>query len=137
MRSLQGEDDVSSSSSDEESEGGNNNGAMAEQIDLTEFSASQKEKQEAISSGVTMSTSTSTPQQTQSQSHQHNSHHHDEGEGGYIRLLLNSGFDKSTAALERDIELERLRKENETLREMLGVASEIPATPPVPTPAST
>jgi hypothetical protein len=154
LRSIQGEDDISSS--DDSSEG----------VDAASSSSSEEEEDDHDNAGDTYRPRTPAPQSStkatspeaeipsvsqhpikQNNNHHHHHHHHhhrnstskhDEGEGGYLRLLLNSGFDKSSAALERDIELERLKKENEALREMLGVASELPSHSPSTTaPAAT
>ena len=49
----------------------------------------------------------------------------DIGEGGYLRLL-GDGMGRDDRALERETELERLQRENAELRELLGIASELP-----------
>lgn len=135
LRSIQGEDDVSSSSSSEDEDSSSDGGAIEEDRHETtgkaESSTTNARAQLQNLSSIVSNASSALDQQNK-QTSQHHHHHrtdskHDEGEGGYVRLLLNHGFDKSTAALERDIELERLRKENETLREMLAVANEVPA----------
>jgi len=148
LRSIQGEDDVSSSdSSSDDVENCSNASDYGGDGATSQISASKEQLHseiQSIASAISANTSHQSrqsaspqpPSQQQQQQHHHHHHHestkHDEGEGGYVRLLLNHGFDKSAAALERDIELERLRKENETLREMLAVANEVPV-PPVGT----
>lgn len=158
LRSIQGEDDVSSSSSSSSSDVGDDDTSSSDDAatkderaveattggSRTPASTEAHAQLQSLSSIVSNASAalnqhskrSTSPSQTQTHQ-QHHHHHradskHDEGEGGYVRLLLNHGFDKSTAALERDIELERLRKENETLREMLAVANEVPIPPSTP-----
>lgn len=143
LRSIQGEDDISSSDSSSDDVDNCSNASEYGGDGARSQSSASKEPMQSqlqnISSALSLhqnqtssSSSKSVSSQT-SQQHRHQRHHddtkHDEGEGGYVRLLLSHGYDKSTAALERDIEMERLRKENEALREMLAVANEIPLPP--------
>lgn len=159
LRSIQGEDDISSSddssedvdavsSSSSDNDDGKEDQQQEEGAGDTYRARASPAAQQALTSSaktasseaISVASSSSQQQDSNQQQHHHHHHHHrnstskhDEGEGGYLRLLLNAGFDKSSAALERNIELERLKKENEALREMLGVASDLP---PNPTPAS-
>lgn len=57
---------------------------------------------------------------------------YDRSEGGYLRLLNNdeaSGrlLNRADKALARETELKRLERENKELRELLGIANELPA----------
>lgn len=138
LRSIQGEDDVSSSdSSSDDVDNCSNASEYGGDGTTSQVSASKEPLQSqlqniasALSTQQNQSSSSgkSVSSQTSQQRH-HGDTKHDEGEGGYVRLLFGHGYDKSTAALERDIEMERLRKENETLREMLAVANEVPLPP--------
>lgn len=141
LRSIQGEDDVSSSessssgdiencsnASDYGGDGATSQVSSSKEPLHTQIQALAAALLPSSQNGRRQST-TSQPTQHQSHSHHHDETKHDEGEGGYVSLVHNRGTETSATALDRDIELERLRTENEGLRAMLAIANEVPMPP--------
>lgn len=148
LRSVQGEepehsdseDEDGSSSSSSSSAGAsdvgsgaritqhNNIGALTAQFDLERLRQLGR-PQSVASSAVRTRTSGRTVISSGARRKRANSKQ-ERCEGGYLRLLSDNGdADIANAALERDTEIERLNKENSALREMLGIAGNLPPDP--------
>lgn len=126
LRSMQGEESSDSSSSSDDETSDEDSPAISELDHLSQPvsgglapSASSKAAKSATSSNSRKSRFRRNRKDSK----------FDIGEGGYLRLL-GDGLGKEDRALERETELERLQSENAELRELLGIARELP--PDVP-----
>lgn len=142
MRSLQGEDTEDSSSSDDDeddSSSSSSNGSsdarrrLAVPIGGSSDSAAGSTLSEQHAGSFQRASSHASSNGTKKPRYRARlDSKYDRSEGGYLRLLNNdeaSGrlLNRADKALARETELKRLERENRELRELLGIASELPA----------
>lgn len=121
LRSMQGEETSDSSSSSDDETSDEESPAISE---VSQSFTRPNGLTPSVSSRAGKSATSSSSRRSRFRRNRKDSKF-DIGEGGYLRLL-GDGLGKDNRALERETELERLQRENAELRELLGIARDLP-----------